>query len=251
LAFFLLLLVREPPRTALPNTVANEKASFKETIGFLLQRPAFWWIALGCSTASFVGYGNGNFFPSLLIRNYGLTVTEVGMFMGVISGSTGMLGTFLGGYLADRWGKHDKRWYVRIALWGLALSLPLSYYTLLGSEPLYVVLAYAPAHILNTLYLGPCIAICHTLVAPNMRASASAVLLFVINMIGLGLGPLVVGALSDAYMPIFGEENLRYAMLTALTMGTSGVFFFWMAHRTLLADISKTDAALTGTTATS
>ena len=146
------------------------------------------------------------------------------MFMGVISGSTGMLRTFLGGYLSDRLGKHDKRWYVRIALWGLALSLPLSYYTLLGSEPLYVILAYIPAHILNTLYLGPCIAICHT---------------------------LVVGALSDAYIPIFGEENLRYAMLTALTMGTSGVFFSWMAHRTLLADISKTDAALTGTTATS
>lgn len=86
LAFLLLLLVREPPRTVLPNEVENEKASFKETIVFLLQRPAFWWIALGCSTASFVGYGNGNFFPSLLIRNYGLTVTEVGMFMGVISG---------------------------------------------------------------------------------------------------------------------------------------------------------------------
>ena len=246
LAFLLLLLVREPPRTVLPNAIENKKASFKETIVFLLQRPAFWWIALGCSTASFVGYGNGNFFPSLLIRNYGLTVTEVGMFMGVISGSTGMLGTFLGGYLADRWGKHDKRWYVRIALWGLILSLPLSYYTLLGSEPLYVVLAYTPAHILNTLYLGPCIAICHTLVAPNMRASASAVLLFVINMIGLGLGPLVVGALSDAYIPLFGEENLRYAMLTTLTMGTTGVFFFWIAHRTLLGDISKTEAVLTG-----
>ena len=82
-------------------------------------------------------------------------------------------------------------------------------------------------------------------------ASASAVLLFVINMIGLGLGPLVVGTLSDAYSPIFGEENLRYAMLTALTMGTFGVFFFWMAHRTLLADISKTEAAVRARTATS
>ena len=148
------------------------------------------------------------------------------MFMGVISGSTGMLGTFLGSYLADRWGKLDKRWYVRIALWGLILSLPLSYYTLLGNETLYVALADTPAHILNTLYLGPCIAICHTRVAPNMRASASAVLLFVINMIGLGLGPLVVGALSDAYIPIFGNENLLCAMLTALTMGTLGAFFF-------------------------
>ena len=114
-----------------------------------------------------------------------------------------------------------------------------------------MVLAYTPAHILNTQYLGPRIAICHTLFAPNMRASASAVLLFVINMNGLGLGPLVMGALSDAYIPIFGEENLRYAMLTALTMGTSGVFFFWMAHRTLLEDISKTEAALTGMTAES
>lgn len=84
-----------------------------------------------------------------------------------------------------------------------------------------------------------------------MRASASAVLLFVINMIGLGLGPLVVGALSDAYIPVFGDDNLRFAMLTALTMGTSGVFFLWMAHRTLLGDSSKTEAALTGTTAKS
>lgn len=82
----LFMLVREPPRTVMPEAVENEKASFKETIVFLLQRPAFWWIALGCSTASFVGYGNGNFFPSLLIRNYGPTVTEVGMFIGVISG---------------------------------------------------------------------------------------------------------------------------------------------------------------------
>ena len=141
--------------------------------------------------------------------------------------------------------------YCALGTHTVVATLLLHHYTLLGSEPLYVVLAYTPAHILNTLYLGPCIAICHTLVAPNMRASASAVLLFVINMIGLGLGPLVVGALSDAYIPIFGEENLRYAMLTALTMGTSGVFFFWMAHRTLLEDISKTEAALTGMTAES
>ena len=76
-------------------------------------------------------------------------------------------------------------------------------------------------------------------------------MLFVINMIGLGVGPLVVGALSDAYIPMFGDENLRYAMLTALTLGISGVFFFWMAHRTLLGDISKTDAALIGMTAKS
>jgi MFS family permease len=166
-------------------------------------------------------------------------VTEAGIVLGVIGGTTGMLGTFLGGYLADRWGKNDKRWYVKIPLYGLALSFPLSYLTLLSSEPLYVILAYAPGHILNTLYLGPCIAICHTLVSPAMRASASAVLLFVINMIGLGLGPLFVGALSDAYSARFGDENLRYAMITSLTLGTSGLFFFWKAQKALLGDIEK------------
>ena len=239
LAFLLLILVREPQRT-LASTTSQNKASFKDTMAVLAKRPSFWWIALGCSTASFVGYGNGNFFPSLLIRNYGLSVTEVGVVLGVIGGTTGMLGTFLGGYLADRWGEKDKRWYVRIAFYGILLSLPLSYITLLGTEPLYVIMAYAPGHILGTLYLGPCIAICHTLVPAGMRASASAILLFVINMIGLGLGPLFVGALSDAYSTHFGAENLRYAMVTALTIGTSGVFFFWKAQRSLLSDIEKT-----------
>jgi len=77
-----------------------------------------------------------------------------------------------------------------------------------------------------------------------MRASPSAILLFVINMIGLGLGPLFVGALSDAYSTHFGAENLRYAMVTALTIGTSGVFFFWKAQRTLLSDIEKTQGVI-------
>ena len=78
----------------------------------------------------------------------------------------------------------------------------------------------------------------------GMRASTSAILLFVINMIGLGLGPLFVGALSDAYSTQFGAENLRYAMVTALTIGTSGVFFFWKAQRALLSDIEKTQGML-------
>ena len=239
LAFLLLILVREPNRN-LTSAASQDKASFTDTMAVLAKRPSFWWIALGCSTASFVGYGNGNFFPSLLIRNYGLSVTEVGVVLGVIGGTTGMLGTFLGGYLADRWGKRDKRWYVRIALYGILLSLPLSYITLLGTEPLHVIMAYAPGHILGTLYLGPCIAICHTLVPAGMRATTSAILLFVINMIGLGLGPLFVGVLSDAYSTHFGAENLRYAMVTALTIGTLGVFFFWKAQRALLSDIEKT-----------
>ena len=69
-------------------------------------------------------------------------------------------------------------------------------------------------------------------------------LLFVINMIGLGLGPLFVGVLSDAYSDHFGSENLRYAMVTALTLGTTGIFFFWKAQSALLNDLKRNEGAL-------
>jgi hypothetical protein len=101
--------------------------------------------------------------------------------------------------------------------------------------------AIIPSQILSALYLGPCIATCHNLVSPGMRAMASAILFFVLNIIGLGLGPLTVGVLSDQYATAFGDNNLRYAMLTTLTISVVGVGFLLMGALSL-----KRDLALTG-----
>jgi len=238
-ALFLTLLVREPIRGRWDGNQVAQQASFKTTMALLKRKPAFWWIALGCAFTSFVAYGNGNFFPSFLIRTHGMSIADVGLALGLISGSAGAIGTFAGGVMADKLGNRDKRWYVWVPFWGALIALPPYAYVLFAQEPSQLLAVLFPTSILNSLYLGPSIAICQTMVAPHMRAVASAVMFFVLNMIGLGLGPLVVGVLSDTYASFLGEENLRYAMLTALVFGAFGVLCFWRAGKLLLNDLSE------------
>jgi MFS family permease len=200
---------------------------------------------VGCAFSAFVSYGNGNFMPSFLMRNHGLSLTEVGVILGLISGLSGATGTFLGGYMADRLATRDMRWYLWIPiLGGLSAMIP-AYYTLLGENTTFIVAAMIPSQILSALYLGPCIATCHNLVSPGMRAMASAILYFVLNLIGLGLGPLTVGILSDFYAEPFGDDNLRYAMASVLSIGFLGVYFLWMGTRSLNRDLEENRRELT------
>ena len=238
-AAMLLALIREPIRGRWEGGVIAAKASFSQTLTVLKRRPSFWFLALGCAFSSFVSYGNGNFFPSYLMRNHNMSISEVGFALGLVGGLAGALGTFLGGFLADKFGKIDRRWYAWIPIIGSLLALPPALYSLFGDNPTWIIAALFPANILSAFYLGPSIAMGQTLVSPSMRAMASAVLFFVLNMIGLGLGPVIVGLLSDIYQPHFGTDNLRYAMLTALAIGQLGILFFWFASRHLRADLEK------------
>jgi len=237
-ALLVLWVVKEPRRGRWDEGGTPPKSSFKQTWDCLRQRPTFWWISIGCAFSAFISYGNGNFMPSFLIRSHGMSLTEVGLALGLIAGISGAIGTFLGGFLADKLGVRDVRWYLWIPMLGVLGSLLPAYYTLLGDNKTLIIAAMVPSQILSTLYLGPCIATCHNLVSPGMRAMASAILFFVLNMIGLGLGPLTVGLLSDTFAAPFGEENLRYAMLTTLTVSIIGIFFLWRGARTLIADLA-------------
>jgi hypothetical protein len=109
-----------------------------------------------------------------------------------------------------------------------------------------ILLALFPANILNSLYLGPSIAMGQTMVSPAMRAMTSAILFFILNMIGLGMGPVFVGVLSDLFVSPFGENNLRYAMGVTLALGLSGTVCFILASRHLLTDLDN-QAAASGT----
>jgi MFS family permease len=239
-----LWVVKEPKRGQFDVGGTPPKSSLSETMSCLRGRPTFWWISVGCAFTAFVSYGNGNFMPSFLMRNHGLSLAEVGAILGLISGLSGATGTFLGGFLADRLRVRDIRWYVWIPmLGGLSAMIP-AYYTLLGESTTLIITAMIPSQILGALYLGPCIATCHNLVPPGMRAMASAILYFVLNIIGLGLGPLTVGILSDAFAGTYGENNLRYAMAVTLTISLVGVFFLWMGARSLKRDLEVNALAL-------
>lgn len=240
-AFAVLWVVKEPKRGHFDPAGAGAPAqsSLSETMAGLRRRPTFWYLSVGCAFSAFISYGNGNFMPSFLMRNHGLSLTEVGVILGLISGLSGATGTFLGGYMADRLATRDMRWYLWIPiLGGLSAMIP-AYYTLLGENTTFIVAAMIPSQILSALYLGPCIATCHNLVSPGMRAMASAILYFVLNLIGLGLGPLTVGILSDFYAEPFGDDNLRYAMASVLSIGFLGVYFLWMGTRSLNRDLEE------------
>jgi predicted MFS family arabinose efflux permease len=240
LAVLLVLTVREPVRGRWESAPrAAYTPGLRETLKLLTSYRSFWYVAAGGGLSAFVTYGTGNFGPSFLMRNHGLTLGEVGVVLGIMSGVGGMLGTFLGGYLTDRFGTKDKRWYLWLPALAGAMVLPLGIpYLLLENTTVAIGFMFFKLVMANS-YLAPALAISHTLVPPAMRALTSAVLLFVFNMVGLGLGPLTVGLLSDFYVPYFGDDSLRYAMLTAVALGSPAVVLFLLAARHLRADLAR------------
>ncbi|NND68996.1 MAG: MFS transporter, partial [Halioglobus sp.] len=233
-------VVREPPRGRWETASVNaHKPSLRDTMKVLASYKSFVFVCIGTAIANFGGYGAGNFSASLYLRIHGLSLTEVGLLLAVAGGLSGMIGTFLGGYLGDRLAVRDKRWYLWVPMWGALLSTPFSLVYYLSDNVPLVICAQFMTTVCFSTFLGPCLAISHTLVHPAMRAFTSAVLFFVLNLIGLGLGPLSTGLISDALAPEYGVNSLRYAMVAVSLIGTLSAVMFYMASRYVLDDLKR------------
>lgn len=237
LAILLFITVREPIRGA---SDASKRASLDlslwEVIRYLFSKKSFVLLALGAGFTAFVQYGVGNWFPSFLSRYYGMQSQEIGISNALIIGIGGGLGTYLGGFLGDRLGNRSGRWYLWIPMMAALISMPLSLIACFTSQKFLVFAFIFPGVLLNSMYLAPSVAVSHTLVPANMRAVASSVLLFILNIIGLGGGPLATGALSDWLTPSMGNESLRYAMGGVILAGLLSGLLYYLAARALVKD---------------
>lgn len=234
------LTVKEPQRGVWEQShnVAH-KPGLAETLRLLSRFKSFWYIAGGMGLASFTGFGNGNFAPSFLIRSHGFSVAEVGVVLAFFSAGGGFCGTFLGGVVADRLGQRDQRWYLWVpGIAGIA-SIPFALPYLLAESTVVTIAFLFLVSMSISTYLGPCLAICHGLVPASMRALTSAILFFIMNLIGLGMGPLTAGLLSDYFTGIYGADGLRYAMLVVSFIGVPSIFFFFLAARALPGDMER------------
>ena len=241
LAILLRLTVKEPTRGWAENSArgAEEAPSLSVVTRVLWSRRSFRNIALASSMQAFIIYGIGNWLPSYFLRTYPIELAELGAWMALTTGLGGALGSFSGGWLSDRFGAKDIRWYLWVPAILTVTIIPVLSIVLLTNSLYLALILTAPFHFLSAAYLGSVLAVSHSLVTLRMRALTSAVLFFVLNLIGLGLGPLIVGMLSDMFAQGGGTTPLRDSMLICGTIAAAwSVMHYLLAARTVRKDVA-------------
>ena len=238
LAILVRFTLREPPRGMAEGRVADEEQpTIMETFRFLWSKRSFRHMAVGGGLTAFVGYGVITWVPSFLIRSYGMSTGDVGTYLGLILGIPGGIGIALGGYLADRYGARDTRWYLWIVSVALIASTPLFFGVYLSSTAFASLMFLILPILLGNFYQATTFSQTQGLVSLRMRSVAAAVLLFILNMIGLGAGPQAVGILSDILQPSYGDESLRYALLILSTVQIWAAYHYYQAGKSLKEDL--------------
>ncbi|WP_423605983.1 spinster family MFS transporter [Sphingomonas sp. MS122] len=206
-------LVRDLPR---PAAAVRQATPVAKVFPILARKPAFWLMAFAAACSSLCGYGLALWTPSILMRSFGFNLITTGQFMGSVLLIGGVAGVFAGGWFADRLGRSDRGWYARLPAIAWAITVPTFAFGFLSSSPMLAWALLLIPNALNILWLGPVTTAVQHLVPREMRATASASFLLINNLIGLGVGPLLMGALSDALKSSYGIESLRYAAVGCL-----------------------------------
>jgi predicted MFS family arabinose efflux permease len=242
LAVIAWLWLREPARTGV-SSAAAEEVSTRDCVAFLWRQRSYKYIVLGTSMSAFSGYGIASFVPAFLVRSHGMTTTEVGLSFALIVGLGGGLGTYFSGRIADRLSRrHGMRWSLYVPAIAALVSMPFWYPFFLSDNRLVAILAAVVPLSLSAAFIGPCIATIQTLSPGKMRARAAAIQLFVGNLIGLGLGPQLIGVASDLLRPVLGQDSLRYAMIAGALASLVSIVFYALAARHVAADIKRVGA---------
>lgn len=221
--------VRDPVRGGRDGEVGAAAASFAEVARTLVPKPSFWLLALGAASSSVCGYGVAFWLPTFFQRSLGLSLIETSWYYGAITLIGGLLGIWLGGALADRFGKLERSAYAIVPAVCFLVAMPCFYLALASSSlwlafPLFLI----PTG-LNLAWLGPVVTAVQHLTPPSMRSTASALFLLVNNLVGIALGTYWFGFVSDLLHDRFGEESIRWAIYSA------GGFYALAAGLLLLA----------------
>jgi MFS family permease len=196
---------------------------------------------LGACIAGMLIAAIGAWTPAFLTRTHGMPTRQVGLWLGVIAGVPGAAGMFLGGYLADRLGRSDARWRLWIVAVGFAISTPFVVLAYLTPDARLSLLSLSiPYGLCSFFFQATTFATGQALAGIRMRAMASAVVLFCINLFAAGLGPLIAGRLSDMLTPMFGAASLRVSLAVMSVLALWGAAHYVLAGFYLPADLIRT-----------
>lgn len=235
-------VIKEPPRGLAEARKDVSPPTFSGVLAFLWARKSFRHLSFACALHAFVTYGVGNFMPLFLGRVHNMPILDIGWYYGLTAGIGGLAGTLVGGWLSDRMANKtgDQRWYIWVPFISTIAAIPFALNTfLIMDSAMSATLSWFIPVFCGGLYLGPCFAMTHGLVGLRMRAMGSAVLLFVLNLIGLGLGPWLTGVMSDLLTPQYGDFALRYAMSVTVLVNIWCAFHYYQCSKTIRADLGR------------
>jgi predicted MFS family arabinose efflux permease len=226
------MTIKEPPRGQYDRERRDKTPpGLKAILGALAHKPSFWLLSLGASCSSMMGYGVFFWLPSFFVRSYGLTLLNASLFYGAVLLIGGLAGIWAGGWLGDRFGHSQHAQFARIPAFAFLATVPFYVLAILSPTLTVSFLVLLVPTALGLAWLGPVISAIQHLVRPDMRATASAIFLFINNLIGIGLGTYAIGALSDALTMRFGDDSLRYSILAGTGFYILAALFFFQAAR--------------------
>lgn len=187
--------------------------------------------------------GLGPWYAAFMMRSHGMGTQELGVWLGLIFSLSGIAGLLIGGYVASRWFAGNERAQMRMSAVTVASLVPCFVAFLTLPQKHQALIALIPLMTVFTIFMGPTYALMQRLVADEMRATMMAVVMLLANLIGFGIGPQLVGILSDVLMPVVGSDSLRYAMLFMSFVALWSGYHFWRVGQTVTEDLSTVASA--------
>jgi MFS family permease len=249
---FLALLVRttviEPPRgyadVGGKNVADRTKApAMSEVLSFMFRRSSFVHLSLGTALHSVVWYASGAFNNAFFQRSHQMTASQAGYWISLFS-MIGGVGTFAGGYLADRLSKrnHDRRWYLWVPGLATLACVPFQFVAYLSPDRTLVMPMFGAMTFMAAVFFGPSFAMTQSIATLRMRSVATSLLLLVQTLIGQGIGPWLAGFISDRLAPSMGRQSLRYALVIVGLVNIWAALHYLIGARSLRGDLEATEA---------
>lgn len=243
-ALLVFLTLKEPPRgySDSPGQVRQvETPPFFEVFRFLLTRQSFMYMSVAAALHAVVWYAGSSWNAAFFMRSHGMDTGQAGSYLAIFA-LIGAIGSFLGGYLSDKlsvW-KDDKRWYMWVPGIACFIMVPFQFVSYLSPNMDIVAPAFSIMVVLASTFFGPSFAVAQSVATVRMRAVSTSVLLFIQTIIGLSLGPLLVGVLSDLLEATRGTDSLRWGLVIVGLGNILAALLYYMGSRKYREDLAET-----------
>jgi MFS family permease len=238
LALLVKLTVREPrTRTCGDDRAGREIPALRAVLAVLWRNRSARHTTIALTLLYMTSFGLSPWYAAFMIRSHGMGTAELGVWLGLIIGLSGIVGILLGSYVATRFFPHSERGQMRMAAVAVALKAPFFVAFLLLADRYQALLSLVPLFVVSNIFFAPTYSLLQRLVPDTMRATTLSVVMLIANLIGMGVGPQIVGILSDLLTPVAGADALRWAMMAMSFIAFWAAFHFWRIGTHVSTDI--------------